>query len=206
MGKTRLAAVAAAAAAPTFSGGGAFVDLVPVSPELVVQAVAAALDVVERPQEPLERSVHERVRVGRTLLVLDNCEHVLGPVAAFVVGVLAACPTAVVLATSRERLGVVGERVLPIPALGLTARAETATPARPSLFLDRAASAAAGDADPALVAEICRRLEGMPLAIELAAARSGTLGVDGLLAGLDDHLRLLGRPAARPAGTRSCAR
>jgi predicted ATPase/DNA-binding CsgD family transcriptional regulator len=208
IGKTRLATVAAEAVAPTFPGGGAFVDLVPVSAEFVVQAVAAALNVIERPQETLENLVHERLRHGRALVVLDNCEHLLEAASTFVHGVLAACPHAVVLATSRERLGVSGERVLPIPPLALTSATDGSTESDAELlFVDRAAVSAAGlDADPTLVAEICRRLDGMPLAIELAAARSGSLGVDGLLAGLDDHLRLLSSasgPASRHRSLRA---
>ena len=150
--------------------------------------MAAALRVAEHPRVALESVVHDRLREGRTLLVLDNCEHVLDPVATFVQGVLARCPDTVVVATSRERLGVPGERLVELRPLG--ADAET-------LFVDRAAPSPSGaDRDPALVAEICRRLDGVPLAIELAAARSGSLGIDGLLAGLDDHLRLLSRSTA----------
>ena len=182
IGKTRLATVAAQRAAEVFTGGGAFVDLVPVSADFLVQAVAAALGVVERPREPLHRVVHERLRAGRVLLVLDNCEHVLEAVATFIHAALANCPELVVLTTSRERLGVTGERVIPVPPLNVGSEAEV-------LFVDRAANAGAVGTDPTLVAEICQRLDGMPLAIELAAARSASLGVDGLVTGLDDHLR-----------------
>ena len=197
VGKTRLAMSVSARVASTFPAGGAFVDLVPVSSDFVVQAVAAALGVVERAQEPLEQAVHERLRAGRALLVLDNCEHVLGAVAAFVQSVLASCPAAVILTTSRERLGVTGERVVPVDPLALTGPGENGAASEAELlFVDRAASAAGADADPGLIAEICRRLDGMPLAIELAAARSSSLGLDGLLAGLGDHLRLLSRSSA----------
>ena len=173
-------------------------DLVPVSSEFVLHAVAAALGVVERPQDPLEQVVHERLRAGRILLVLDNCEHVLGAVADLVRSVLASCPDVVVLATSRERLGIAGERVVPLSPLGLTASTDGGDESEAArLFTDRAGRA---DADPAVVAEICRRVDGMPLAIELAAARSSSLGLDGLLAGLDDHLRMLSRSG--PTGDR----
>ena len=198
VGKTRLAVVAASHNVALFAGGGAFVDLVPVSSEFVLHAVAAALGVVERPQDPLERVVHERLRAGRFLLVLDNSEHVLGAAAELVRSILAACPDVVVLATSRERLGIAGERVVPLSPLGLTALTEGGDESEAArLFTDRAGGA---DADPALVAEICRRVDGMPLAIELAAARSSSLGLDGLLAGLDDHLRMLSRSS--PTGDR----
>ncbi len=199
VGKTRLAVVAASDNAGLFAGGGGvFVDLVPVSPDFVLHAVAAALGVVERPQDPLEEVVHERLRVGRILLVLDNCEHVVEAAADLVRSVLASCPEVVVLATSRERLGIAGEQVVPLSPLGLTALTDSGDESEASrLFTDRAGHA---DADPAVVAEICRRVDGMPLAIELAAARSDSLGLDGLLAGLDDHLRMLSRSS--PTGDR----
>jgi predicted ATPase/DNA-binding CsgD family transcriptional regulator len=198
VGKTRLAVAAASNNAGHFGGGGVFVDLVPVSPEFVLHAVAAGLGVVERPQDPLEQIVHERLRVGRMLLVLDNSEHVLAAVADLVRSVLASCPDVVVLATSRERLGIAGERVVPLSPLGLSASADGSDESDAArLFTDRAGRA---DADPAVVAEICRRVDGMPLAIELAAARSSSLGLDGLLAGLDDHLRMLSR--SDPTGDR----
>jgi predicted ATPase/DNA-binding CsgD family transcriptional regulator len=198
VGKTRLAVVAASHNAGLFAGGGAFVDLVPVSPDFVLHAVAAALGVVERPQDPLQQVVQERLRAGRILLVLDNCEHVLGAVADLVRSVLASCPDVVVLATSRELLGIAGERVVTLSPLGLTALTDGGDGSEAAqLFSDRAGRA---DADPVVVAEICRRLDGMPLAIELAAARSSSLGLDGLLTGLDDHLRLLSRSS--PTGDR----
>ena len=198
IGKTRLATVAAERAAVHFNGGGAFVDLVPVSAEFVVQAIAAALDVVERPQEPLERVVFERLRAGRVLLVLDNCEHVSGAVAALVPAALAACPSLVVLATSRERLGIVGERVVPILPLSVAGLASEAE----RLFVDRAAGAGAGVAEPGAVSAICERLDGVPLAIELAAARSASLGYDGLASALDDHLRVLSTASGPGSGGR----
>ena len=194
VGKTRLAVVAASNNARAFAAGGVFVDLVPVSPEFVLHAVAAALGVVERPQDPLQQVVHERLRAGRILLVLDNCEHVLGAVADLVRSVLASCPDVVVLTTSRERLGVTGEHVVALPPLGLATATDGGDGSEAAqLFADRAGRS---DVDPIVVAEICRRLDGMPLAIELAAARSSSLGLDGLLAGLDDHLRLLSRPSS----------
>jgi predicted ATPase/DNA-binding CsgD family transcriptional regulator len=198
VGKTRLAVLAASDNAGLFAGGGVFVDLVPVSPEFVLLAVAVGLGVVERPQDPLEQIVNERLQAGRMLLVLDNCEHLLGAVADLVRSVLASCPDVVVLATSRERLGIPGERVVPLSPLGLFASTDGSDESEAArLFTDRAGRT---DADPAVVAEICRRVDGMPLAIELAAARSSSLGLDGLLAGLDDHLRMLSR--SDPTGDR----
>jgi predicted ATPase/DNA-binding CsgD family transcriptional regulator len=176
MGKTRLAAVVAAA----YPADGAFVDLVPVRDGLVARAVAAALDVTEQPPQPLDRALTERLRTGRTLLVLDNCEHLAEEVGEVAGRLLADCPGLVVLATSRERLGVPGEHTLALPPL--TSEAER-------LFLDRARAVEPGfSAD---VSDLVDRLDGMPLAIELAAARVASLGIDGLRTGLDDRLRLL---------------
>ncbi|WP_305798348.1 LuxR C-terminal-related transcriptional regulator [Micromonospora sp. U21] len=185
MGKTRLAGQIAGAAGPSFPSGGAFVDLVPARGGYVAQAVATALGVSERPQQSLEDAVVERLGESRSLLVLDNCEHVIDVVAPFAERVLAACPGTRILATSRERLGVRGERAVPLGPLPLASDAER-------LFIDRATAADPGfEADPVLIAKLCAQLDGMPLAIELAAARSATLGEDGLMAALDDQLRLV---------------
>ncbi|WP_171064620.1 ATP-binding protein, partial [Actinomadura soli] len=181
VGKSRLVAVAAAAS----RRGGVFVDLVPVRDGFVEHAVAAALDVTERPQTELHTAIIERLGRSRTLIVLDNCEHLLDAVAGFADRILAACPGTRILATSRERLGVPGERIVRVGPLPLSSHAE-------ALFTDRALAADPEfAAEPGAVAEICARLDGMPLAIELAAARSAALGASGVLAALDDRLRLL---------------
>jgi predicted ATPase/DNA-binding CsgD family transcriptional regulator len=185
VGKTRLAAVIGGAAASSFPSGGAFIDLVPVRDGYVAQAVAAALDVTEPPMRSLEDAIAERIGDGRFLLILDNCEHVIDAAAAFAERLLSACPGARILATSRERLGIPGERTVHIGPLPLGSGAEL-------LFRDRAEAANPSAAiDPAIVTEICARLDGIPLAIELAAARSGALGAGGLIAALDDTPLLL---------------
>jgi predicted ATPase/DNA-binding CsgD family transcriptional regulator len=185
VGKTRLAADIAGAAAPSFQHGVVFTDLIPASDALVTHAVATALGVTERPGQPLDEAVTCRLGRSSRLLILDNCEHVLDAVAEFAARVLASCPGTTILATSRERLGLPGERVVPVSPLPLASDAE-------ALFADRAAAADPEfTADPATVASICARLDGMPLAIELAAARCASLGAGGLLAALDDSLRLL---------------
>jgi predicted ATPase/DNA-binding CsgD family transcriptional regulator len=191
IGKTRLAVAAARQATDSFPGGGAFVDLVPVSREFIVEAVASALGLGQRAGESLTETVQERMRSGRTLLVLDNCEHVLGAAVAFTRSVLASCPEAVVLATTRERFSIAGAREVPIAPLSLTAGVDDAETEAHVLFIDRACGVIDAYSDPTLVDEVCRRVEGVPLAIELAAARVGSLGLDGLLAGLEDRLRLL---------------
>ncbi|GAB3892591.1 hypothetical protein GCM10029964_067640 [Kibdelosporangium lantanae] len=182
VGKTRLAIAAATAA--SFPFGGAFVDLVPVAGQFVAQAVAAAMGVAESPQRSLTDAITERLGRGPSLLVLDNCEHLLDSVTEFADLVLTACSGVRVLVTSRERLRVPSERTIPVGPLP-AADAE-------ALFHDRAMAADpnyAGDADA--VADVCARLDGLPLTIELAAARWASLGATGLLAGLADHLRLL---------------
>jgi predicted ATPase/DNA-binding CsgD family transcriptional regulator len=181
VGKTRLAVVVAEAAGTAFPFGGAFVDLVPARDDSVAQAVAAALGVAEGPQQPLEAAIAGRLSRGRSLLVLDNCEHVVDAVAGFVERLLGACPTVTVLTTSRERLAVPGEQVVGVGPLPLGSDAER-------LFADRAVE----PVDAAAAADLCARLDGLPLAIELAAARSASLGAPGLLTGLGDYLRLLG--------------
>jgi len=185
VGKTRLAVVVAEDAVALFPSGGAFVDLVPVRGGFVARAVATALGVTEGSHQPLDEAVATRLGTGRSLLVLDNCEHVIDEAAAFAERILAACPGTRVLVTSRERLGVPGERTVPIAPLPLGSDAER-------LFGDRALAADPQFvAEPAVIAELCARLDGMPLAIELAAARGASLGTTGLLAALEDALRLL---------------
>lgn len=191
VGKTRLALAVTSRVAHDFPGGVTFVDLVPSTPEFVTHTVAAALGVsgAARP----ELAIRARLSQGRCLLVLDNCEHVVDAVGELITGLLPACPDAVVLATSRERLGVAGERVFTAPPLSLVhpQTGHTLGSDAHQLFLDRAGAVATEPAAPPdVIGEICARLDGLPLAIELVAARFGALGADGLLAGLDDRLGL----------------
>jgi predicted ATPase/transcriptional regulator with XRE-family HTH domain len=194
VGKTRLAARMAEAAAPRYPSGAVFVDLVPVRAGFVSQAVAALLGVSEGPGRSLDAALHEYLARGPSLLVLDNCEHLLEVAAPFVEKLLANCAGLTVLATSRERLAIPGERTVTVRPLSLVAGGASgpAGSEAAALFVDRArASDPDFAASDTVVADVCARLDGVPLAIELAAARSASLGVDGLLAGLDDHLRLL---------------
>lgn len=168
-----------------------FIDLVPVRAGEVAAAVARAFAVVERPQQTPAAAVVDRLRSEQTLLVLDNCEHVIAEVCDLAALILRSCRGVTILATSRERLGVPGETLVRVPALGAEAR---------QLFLDRARAV-----DPELTAEadaverLCAALDGMPLAIELVAARTASLGVEGVHAALHDRLRLIsgGRGADR---------
>jgi predicted ATPase/DNA-binding CsgD family transcriptional regulator len=200
VGKTRLALAVAADLAGDFADGVWFVDLVPVTdPAMVGSAVAAALGLGEQQGRSIDDSVLAALADRRALLVLDNCEHLSDGVAPFVERLLARCPYVSVLTTSRARLMVPFERVYSVPPLsleghgGADAHRDVGSSDAVALFVDRATAAGwtveAEHLDQ--VADVCRKLDGVALAIELAAARLPTLGLDGLVAGLSDHLRLL---------------
>jgi predicted ATPase len=176
VGKTRLAVRTAEAVATRYPFGVVFVDLLPVREGFVTQAVAALLGITERPGRSLDAALHEYLARGRSLLVLDNCEHLLAVVAAFAEKLLADCSGLTVLVTSRERLAVPGERTLTIPPLSLVAEDAGAEGSEAeALFIDRArAIDPEFAASPAVVGKVCARLDGVPLAIELAAARSAS--------------------------------
>jgi predicted ATPase/class 3 adenylate cyclase len=185
-GKTRLALEVAADLGDRFPDGRWWCELGPVDdPAAVPATVAEALGLLSQPGRSTAEAIVEAYRSKRALLVVDNCEHVLDQAADLVDAVLAGCGDVVILATSREPLRCAGERVWSVPSLDPdTAGAE--------LFDARASAAHRSYApgDPAVV-EISRRLDGLPLAIELAAARVRTLAPAELLAGLDDRFRLL---------------
>ncbi|WP_214414139.1 ATP-binding protein [Sphaerisporangium fuscum] len=191
VGKTRLALAVAAEAAGEYSDGVWFVDLVPVTdPGMIATAVAGAVGLGEQPGRDMTESVVAALADRHALLVLDNCEHVVDGVALFLERLLATCPRVTVLATSRARLMVPFERVYQVPPLSLTVDGESDAVV---LFMERAA-AVGWPLDPPLrgqIAAICDRLDGMALAIELAAARYPTLGLDGITAALSHPLRML---------------
>ncbi len=210
-GKTRLALQAATLAAGGLEDGARLVELASLTDAaLVPAAVAEALGVPERDAaEPVAGVV--RALAGRELLiVLDNCEHVLGAAARVVVMLAGQCPRVRVMTTSRERLDVPGEFVFPVPPLELpedgSVRAVAASEAG-SLFMARARAASPAFAltagNSAAIADVCSRLDGMPLAIELAAARCPALGPAQLAARLVGHPGLLAGGAARPGRHRS---
>jgi non-specific serine/threonine protein kinase len=188
VGKTRVALRLAAQVQPDYADGAWFVDL-SAQPDanLVLRTVAAGLAVQELPGLPLADSVVEAIKGQRLLVVLDNCEHVLGAAAAVVALLLGASNEAHVLATSREPLGVEGEVVRPVPPMDDHEATE--------LFFERAHGVAPGlertDATTRMVAHVCTRLDGLPLAIELAANRVRALGLSEIAARLDDRLGLL---------------
>jgi len=211
-GKTRLAYEVAARLASSYPGGVHVVELGSLSrPELVSQAVASVLDVPLPETGPAEVALARQLAERRLLLVLDNCEHLLDASARLAAALLHACPDVVVLATSREPLRVGGEvtwrtpsLALPnlrtLPSLNRLAELESV-----QLFVERARDVAPGfvldEATAPAVAEICVRLDGMPLALELAAARTSALAPAQTAARLDDALHVLGR-GSRAAVTR----
>ena len=189
MGKTRLAIEAAAAAADEFPDGVWFVDLSPVAePEAAVHAVASTLSLPPQPGVTLLESIVEALTGRRLLLVLDNCEHVIEAAAQIAVGVGRGTPGVSILATSREPLGLAGEQVWPLAPLDATFEGV-------ELFVERSRSAdpsfVVSDEDRSVLAALCARLDGMPLAIELAAARVRSMTLRDLAERLDDRFRLL---------------
>jgi predicted ATPase/DNA-binding CsgD family transcriptional regulator len=193
VGKTRLA-IAVAAETVEVAAAVWFVDLVPISdPGMVAAAVAAVLGVAERPGGTIDDAVLARLGRSEALIVLDNCEHLVDGVAVFVERLLATCPQTRVLATSRTRLMLPFEHVFPVPGLSLQPDDGEGADAV-ALFIERARAAAGfepGPGDVPRIADVCRSLDGMALAIELAAARLSTLGLDGVESGLADALRML---------------
>jgi predicted ATPase/DNA-binding CsgD family transcriptional regulator len=211
VGKTRLALAIAQDVAPHFADGAVFVDLAPLAgAKLVPATVVAALGVTPGADRSLADALVAALRPRQLLLILDNCEHVLTATAELVAALLAACPALQVLATSRAPLHIRGEHALPVEPLPLPAPEARASlkglgeNAAVALFVERARAArpsfALTDANALAVAETCRHLDGLPLAIELAAARLRILSVEALLAQMSDRLRLLrGGPRDLPA-------
>ena len=194
VGKTRLALEVAARRADDFPDGVWFFELAAVTdPAAVPDAVAAVLGITQQPGKTVTESVASSLEGRVRLLVFDNCEHVVDRVADLVEAILAASATVTILATSREGLGVSEEQLWRVPSLDVNSGTESAAV---NLFLDRAQSvvsdfslAQPGEADA--VVEICRRLDGIPLAIELAASRMASMTASEVRDRLDQRLRLL---------------
>jgi predicted ATPase/DNA-binding CsgD family transcriptional regulator len=209
IGKTRLALEVAASLVDEYRDGVWVVELASLSDEaLVPQAVASVMGLLEEPGQPYERTLAHALHDRRLLLVVDNCEHLVDACARLVAGLLQACPALRVLATSREALEIDGEVTWSVPPLSLpepppqtagcvAAWLDEAEAAR--LFVARASTAQPAfvlrDEDVATLSEICSRLDCMPLAIELAAARVKVMGLQQIAARLADRLRLLKRPS-----------
>ncbi len=189
IGKTRLAIEVTGRLADEFGGGIWYIDLAPITdPELVAITAARAFGLPDQPGRSTMETLTRFVAGHQMLVVLDNCEHLLDASAALAVALLEACPGLTLLATSREPIGVAGEVSWRLPSLSLADEAI-------ELFSDRARHAradfAAIDDNVATVAEICARLDGVPLAIELAAARVRALSLPEILDSLHDRFRLL---------------
>lgn len=201
-GKTRLAVAVAGGLVGRFEDGVWMAELAPLAdPSLVPQAVASVLGVREQPGRPLAGTLSEHLRAKKMLLLLDNCEHLLEACATLAGGLLRSCPGLRVLATSRESLGITGEVAWPVPSLSLPDlrrlldveslhRYEAAR-----LFVERAAALKPTfeltEQNAPSVARVCYRLDGIPLALELAAARSKVLSVEQIADRLDDCFGLL---------------
>jgi non-specific serine/threonine protein kinase len=201
-GKTRLALQVAAGLLDAFADGVWLVDLAPLNdPALVPQAVALALGIREAPDHPLLTTLAEALRARHLLLLLDNCEHLLDACTSLTSALLQTCGEVRILATSREMLGAQGEAIWRVPSLAFPEFEVSPSPEEVRqneavrLFVDRARAVAPDFAvtranAPAL-AQVCRRLDGIPLALELAAARARVLSVEQIAARLDDRFRLL---------------
>jgi predicted ATPase/DNA-binding CsgD family transcriptional regulator len=201
-GKTRLALAVADEVVEDFDGGAWVVELASLSdPDLVPQAVAEALSMREQPNRPLSATLADSLGARRLLLLLDNCEHLVEGCAALADALLRACPNLRILATSREPLGVAGETVWLVPPLTLPdpqhppvieslARYEAVR-----LFVERAKAVVSTfeltQQKASAVTQLCNRLDGIPLAIELAAARVNVLSVNQIAERLEDPLKFL---------------
>jgi predicted ATPase/DNA-binding CsgD family transcriptional regulator len=201
-GKTRLALTAANERVGGFEDGAWLVELASLAdPSLVRGAVASALGIREQPGSPPTETLSGYLRTKKMLLVLDNCEHLVEACAELTEALLRTCPNLRVLATSREAFGIAGETRLAVPPLSLPdprrlpAVEDLAHYEAANLFVDRAKAVNPGfaltDRNVMSVAQICYRLDGIPLAIELAAARAKVLSVAQIAARLDDRFALL---------------
>jgi predicted ATPase/DNA-binding winged helix-turn-helix (wHTH) protein len=202
IGKTTVALAVAERMIVSYEHGVWLIDLAPLGdPRRVPSAVATVLGLEIRTEDPLPGLIAS-IRDKRMLLLIDTCEHVIDAAASLAAAVLSAAPNVNILATSREPLGVAGERkhhLGPLSSPQLSSQLTTAEAAAfpaVQLFVERVRATvedfALTDANTPLVVEICRRLDGLPLAIEFAAPRVAVLGVEGLAARLDDSLPLLG--------------
>jgi len=202
IGKTRLSLQVAAEMLDDFPDGVWFVELAPLADaQLVPQAVASVLGVKEEAGRPVADALKKHVKDRRALLILDNCEHLVQACAELTKQLLDSGPHLKILTSSREHLRVPGETTYPVPVLAVPDSLSAIPPAALTqyesvrLLVDRATAAQPAflvtDANAAAISEICRRLDGIPLAIELAAARVRALSVENIAARLNDRFRLL---------------
>jgi predicted ATPase/class 3 adenylate cyclase len=201
-GKTRLALQVAAEVLEGFQDGVWLVELAPLSDsDLVPQTVAAAMNVREQPGRPILATLREYIAQKHILLVLDNCEHLVAACARLADALLRTCPNLRILATSREPLGIAGETSWRVPPLSLPDLQRLPSPEGLSayeavrLFIERAVAVlptfSVTNENAPWIAQVCHRLDGIPLAVELAAVRVKGLSVEQIAARLDDRFRLL---------------
>ena len=186
----------ATGALSAFAGGVWFVDLgLASSDSAVVEETASLFGLQAVPGRPVEDRLVEHLEPRTALLVFDNCEHVMRSAAGLIDRLLTACPRLKIVATSREALLLRGEHVMALGPMSMDAGSEDSVTDAVALFVERLTAeggpATVDDDERAVVLEICRQLDGMPLAIELAAGRARTLGAAGVLARLGERLRLL---------------
>ncbi len=200
-GKTRLALQLAAELLPSFSDGVWVAELAPLAdPALIMQTIASVLGLRDQLGMHMDELVVDYLRAKNILLVMDNCEHLVEACAQLIDQLLHACPNLKIIASSREALGINGETIYRVPSLSLPDPAQTTPEAllrseSIQLFLARAAAVSPSftlnDHNATAVAQICRRLDGIPLALELAAARVPVFAAEQLAARLDDRFKLL---------------
>jgi predicted ATPase/class 3 adenylate cyclase len=202
IGKTRLAMQVGAEVLEQFPDGVWIADLAAITdPELVSSVIAQVLGMTQVEGRRVDESISQWLKRKTILLILDNCEHLLGTVAILADAVHRNCPQVRILATSRQALGVSGEQVMRLPSLDVPHKIGDLTPAAVmefgavALFVDRARlidkSFSLGDDTSPIVADICRRLDGIPLAIELAAARVKVLSIPNLAQRLSERFKIL---------------
>jgi predicted ATPase/class 3 adenylate cyclase len=200
-GKTRLSIQVGGEILAEQPDGVWIVELAPLAdPALIPQTVAAVFGLRESPDRALIEQINDYLRAKRLLLILDNCEHLVDACARLAESLLQACPNIKIFASSREALGVRGETTYRVPSLYLPDPGQVTAEAvlrceSVQLFVDRASAVnpdfQVTDTNAAFVAQICRRLDGIPLALELAAARARVLSVEQIAVRLDDRFRLL---------------
>src|SRR5579872_4057256 len=202
IGKTRLAVQVGADLLDHYPDGVWLCDFAPITdPELVSSVIAKEIGMTQVEGRRVDESIPQWLKRKTLLLILDNCEHVLGPVAVLVDAIHRNCPQVRILATSRQALGIAGERVLRLASLDVPHKIADLTPAAVmefgavALFVDRAVfvdrSFALTEDTAPIVADICRRLDGIPLAIELAAARVKILSIPNLAQRLNERFKIL---------------
>jgi predicted ATPase/class 3 adenylate cyclase len=205
-GKTRMAIEAASASLSLRPDGIWFVDLAPVSdPGLVLATAAEAMNLTETHRDDLDGATIGFLSRGSPLVILDNCEHLIGTCSELVERWLASCPSMTILVTAREPLGIAGEIIRRVPGLDVGRDGDAARPSEAAqLFVDRA-SAHDPEFEPTgdeleLIAQLTRRLDGIPLAVEMAAGLIGALDVREIVSRLDDRFRLLTGGSGRTLG------